>query len=122
LNSDEHFVVAAVCEIAIRKLFPAGLDAQAVTAFVADMRSRIHSETPPDQHVCEAIIRDAFRDPGVDYTNVSDAEMFIAQGAIAGMAVRALEVDEAAIDEMIVEGERAAFDAGRQPPVAPAAM
>jgi hypothetical protein len=121
-NYDEHFVVAAVCEIAVRKLFPAGLDVQAVTAFVTDMRSRIHSTTPPDQHVCETIIRDAFRDPDVDYTNVSAAAMFHAHAAIAAMAVRALDVDEAAIDAMIAEGERTALDAGRQPPVAPAFM
>jgi hypothetical protein len=119
-NHDEHFVVGSVCEVAVRKLFPAGLDTQEVTAFVTDMRSRIHSATPPDQHVCEAIIRDAFRDQNVDFANVSAGEMFHAQIAIAGMAVRNLGLDEAAIDEMIVEGERLAFDDGRHPPLAPA--
>ena len=111
-NYDEHFVVGTVCEIAVRKLYPAGPDIQEITAFVADMRSRIHSTTPPDQHVCEAIIRDAFRGQNVDFTDVSAGEMFHAQGAITGMAVRNLGLDEAAIDEMIVEGERLAFDAG----------
>jgi len=111
-NYDEHFVVGTVCEIAVRKLYPAGPDIQEITAFVAGMRSRIHSTTPPDQHVCEAIIRDAFRGQNVDFTNVSAGEMFHAQGAITGMAVRNLGLDEAAIDEMIVEGERLAFDAG----------
>jgi hypothetical protein len=34
------------------------------------------------------------------------------------MAVRTLRLDEAAIDEMIVEGERLAFDEGWHPPLA----
>ncbi len=46
-NYDEHFVAGSVCEVAARKLFPAGPDDQAVAAFVAGMRSRIHSTTPP---------------------------------------------------------------------------
>jgi hypothetical protein len=119
-NHDEHFVVGSVCEVAVRKLFPAGPDIREVTAFVTDMRSRIHSTTPPGQHVCEAIIRDAFRDKSVDFTNVSLGEMMHAQVAIAGTAVLNLGLDEAAIDEMIVEGERLAFNDGRHPPLAPA--
>jgi hypothetical protein len=115
-------VVAAVCEIAVRTLFRAAPDAQAVTAFVTDMRSRFRSTTPPGQQVCEAVIRDAFRDPDVDYTNVSSAEMFYAHVMVAGMAVRTLGLDEAAIDEMIAEGERLTFEVGRHPPLAPASI
>jgi hypothetical protein len=117
-NYDEPFVVGSVCEIAVRKLFLAGPDAQAVTAFVTDMRSRIHSTTPPDQHVCEVVILDALGDQNADFTDISAGEMFYAQGMVAGMAVRNLGLDEAAIDEMIVEGERGAFAAGRHPPLA----
>ena len=117
-NRDECFVVGFVCEIAARKRFQAGPDIREVTAFVTDMRSRIHSVTPPDQHVCEAIIRDAFRDPDVDYTNVSREEMFLAQGLITSLAVRNLGLGEVAIDEIIVESERLAFEAGWHPPLA----
>ena len=116
-NHDEHFVVGSVCEIAVRKLFPAGLDIREVAAFVTDMRSRIHSTTPPDQHVCEAMIRDAFRDQSVDFTDISVGEIFHAQCAITVTAIRNLGLDDAAIDEMIVEGERLAFYAGRHPPL-----
>jgi hypothetical protein len=42
-NHDEHFVVGSVYEVAVRKVFPAGPDLREVTAFVTDMRSRIHS-------------------------------------------------------------------------------
>jgi hypothetical protein len=121
-NYEEPFVVAAVCEIAVRKLFQTAPDAQAVTAFVTGMRGRIRSTAPPGQQVCEAVIRDAFRDPDVDFTNVSSAELFRAHGAVAGMAVRTLGLDEAAIDEMIAEGERLTFDLGRHPPLAPAGI
>jgi hypothetical protein len=116
----DGFVVGSVCAVAVRKLFPAGPDIREVTAFVTDLRSRIHSTTPPGQHVCEAIIRDALRDKNVDFTNVSPGEMMHAQVAIAGMAVLNLGLGEAAIDEIVVEGERLAFDDGRHPPLAPA--
>jgi hypothetical protein len=119
-NHDEHFVVGSVCAVAVRKLFPAGPDIREVTAFVTDLRGRIHSTTPPGQHVCEAIIRDAFRDKNVDFSNVSLGEMMNAQVAIAGMAVLNLGLGEAAIDEIVVEGERLAFEDGRHPPLAPA--
>jgi len=116
-NYDEPFVVGCVCEIAARKVFPAGLDIQAVSAFVTDMRSRIRSTPPPDQLVCKALIRDALGDK-VDYTNISVEKMFFAQWVIAGMAVVSLGLGEAAIDEMILEGERRAFDGGWHPPLA----
>jgi hypothetical protein len=119
-NHDEHFVVGSVCEVSVRKRFPAGPDTQEVTAFITDMRSRIHSTTPPDHDLCEAIIRAAFRDRSVNYTNVSLVQMMHAQCAMASMAVLNLGLDDAAIDEMIVEGERLAFDGGRHPPLAPA--
>lgn len=119
-NHDEPFVVRSVCKIAVRKLFPAGLDAEAATALVIDMRSRIHSSTPPAQHVCEAVIHEALRDPDVEHANVSDGELFHAEVAVVAIAVRTLGLDEAAIDEMIAEGERAAFAADWHPPVAPA--
>lgn len=120
-NYEEPFVVAAVCEIAVRKLFRVAPDAQAVTEFVTEMRGRIRSTAPPGQQVCEAVIRDAFRDPGVDFTHVSSAELFRATAVVAGTAVRTLRLDEAAIDEMIAEGERLTFQAGRHPPLAPPA-
>jgi hypothetical protein len=69
-------VVGAVCDIAVRKLYPAKPSLQEITAFVTDMRSRIHSTTPPGQHVCEAIIRFAFRDPNASFTNFSAGKVF----------------------------------------------
>jgi hypothetical protein len=44
--------------------------------FVTDMRSWIHSTTPPDQHVCEAIICFAFCDPNASFTNFSAGKVF----------------------------------------------
>lgn len=42
------------------------------------------------------------------------------QAVVRWVAAQAAGLDEAAIDEMIAEGERAAFTAGWHPPVAPA--
>jgi hypothetical protein len=48
--------------------------------------------------------------------------MFGAHLTVAGMAVHALGLDEAAIDELIAEGERLTFEAGRHPPLGAVGM
>ncbi len=66
----------------------------------------------------EAIILDALGDQNIDFTNVSVPEIPQAQCTVAAMAVRNLGLDVVDIDEMIVEGERVAFEAGWHPPLA----
>lgn len=117
-NYDEPAVVEAVCAVAARKLFPAGLDAQAITAFVSDIRSRVHSTTPPGQLETEAVVRLVLGDPDVVISHIPNSELFHAQGMAAVGACLKLGLDEAAIDQMIVEGERIAFEQGWHPPLA----
>jgi hypothetical protein len=72
-------VVGFVCQVAVRKLFPAGPDVREVTAFVTGMRSRIHSTTPPEKHVCKALILDALGDHDVDLTNLAEDLVLLLQ-------------------------------------------
>jgi hypothetical protein len=117
-NYDEPAVVEAVCLVALRRLFPAGLDAHAISAFVSDLRSRIHSTPPPGQLETEALIRAALGDPDVIIRHIPYAEVFQAHTAVIGAACVRFGLNEAAIDQMINEGERIAFAHGWQPPLA----
>lgn len=117
-NYDEPAVVEAVSAIPARKLFPAGLDTQAISAFVSDIRSRVHSTTPPGQPEIEAVIRVVLGDPDVVVSHIPHLEIFQAQVLVAAAACRRLGLDEAAIDQMIAEGERIAFVQGWHPPLA----
>lgn len=117
-NYDEPAVVEMVFRIAARKLFPTDPDAQAITELVADMRSQIHSVAPPGQRETEALILAAFDDQKVNLTHIPASEVLQAHGAVVIMAKLRLGLDEAAIDQMIVEGERTAFEHGWHPPLA----
>jgi hypothetical protein len=117
-NYDEPGVVEAVCAVAARKLFPAGVDAQAIAAFASDVRSRVHNTTPPGQLETEAVVRFVLGDPDVVMSHVPNSELFHAQVVVAAGACLKLGLDEAAIDQMIVEGERIALEQGWHPPLA----
>lgn len=117
-NYDEPAVVEAVCVLALRRRFPSGADPQAITAFVSGVRNRIHSETPPGQRETEAVIRFALGDPDVRVGHIPTLELLLAQYVTAAEACIQLGLDEAAINQMIIEGERVAWEQGWQPPLA----
>lgn len=119
-NYEEPFVAGFACEIAVRRLFPGPLDVRAVTAFVDDMRGRIHGTEAPDRKVSEDLMRGALGDHSVSFAGVSLEELFHCQLMITAAIVLDLGLDEVTIDEIIVGGERSAFDAGRHPPLATA--
>jgi hypothetical protein len=74
-------------------VFPAGPDAEAITAFDSSIRSRIHRTTPPGQHETEALIRAALGDPDVVIRNIPSLEVFQPQAAVAAAACVKLGLD-----------------------------
>lgn len=86
-------VVEAVCVLAAHRVFPAGPDAEAITAFDSSIRSRIHRTTPPGQHETEALIRAALGDPDVVIRNIPSLEVFQPQAAVAAAACVKLGLD-----------------------------
>lgn len=116
---DEFFVVATACHTALHKLFPAGPDRQAVTAFVADLRSQIHGTAPPEQAASETLILSALGDPNAGQPDLPLDQTFFSLGVIANLAVRNLGLDAVTIDKIIVDAEQSAFAAGKHPAPAP---
>jgi hypothetical protein len=117
-NSDESVVVGFAFQLAVRKIFSPSVDVREITKFVIDLRSRVRSAAPPDQLVAEALIRDALGDPDVDISDINSGEILMTHGAILLYAARKLELDEPDIKQLILDGERIAFEQGWNPPLA----
>jgi hypothetical protein len=108
-------VVEAVCVLALRKRFPGGPDPQTITAFVSGFRGRIHSTPPPGQLETEAVVRFALGDPDVRVGHIPSSELLLAQYLTAAEACIQLGLDEAAINQIIIEGEQVAWQQGWKP-------
>jgi hypothetical protein len=117
-NDDEPAVVEAACEIAVREYFGGDYDVRAITSFVSQMRSKIHSVEPPEQLAAEALIRSALGEPDVVTDDIKSGQKYQMRISVLGQAKLLLGWDEATVDQRIVEAERVAFERGWHPPPA----
>jgi hypothetical protein len=117
-NDDEPAVVEALCEIAVREYFGSDYEEQAITSFVSQMRSRIHSVEPPEQLATEAVIRSSLGEADVFADDIKSGRKYVIQISVLGQARIWLGWDEATVDQRIVEAERVAFERGWKPPLA----
>jgi hypothetical protein len=121
-NYDEPAVVESACQIASRKLFPNGADAEEIGAFVARLRSLVIARKPgattAGREETEAVIHAALGDPDILLSRFHKAEVFHAQAAVIAGARSKLGLGDATITQMIIDGERTAFERGWHPPLA----
>jgi hypothetical protein len=121
-NHDEPAVVEAACQIASRKLFPNGADAEEVGAFVARLRSLVLARKPggttAGQEETEAVIHAALGDPDIVLSRFRKSEVLHAQAAVIAGACSKLGLGNATITQMITDGERTAFERGWHPALA----
>jgi hypothetical protein len=116
-NDDEPAVVGLVFELTVRRLFPESVDVREITAFVRDLRSRVHTTAPPDQLESEALIRDALGE-SLDISGMRPLKIFTTRAAILAGAVLKIPLRESDVRQLILEGERIAFEQGWNPPLA----
>lgn len=117
-NNDEPAVVEFACQIALRRLFRGGCDASDIAGIVEVMREATGGDSPVDPLKAESMIRDALGEPDIDVKNIDPGQQFRLRYLIAVTAISLLESDEAAIDEIITDSERIAFERGWKPPIA----
>jgi hypothetical protein len=117
-NYDEPGVMEVACQLAVRRLFSESIDVREITKFVMELRSRVHSTTPPDQLEAESLIRAALGDHDVVVSDINSMNIFTAYGAILGHATQRLALSEDDIRKLIRESERLAFEQGWKPPLA----
>jgi hypothetical protein len=118
-NDDEPAVVEAVFEVVMRRLFGSGYDLQGVTDFVDKVQAVVEGQPHVDQLKAETLIRSALGEVTIDRSGISSGERYILQGVLAGSGVFVMGVvEEAAVNEIIAEGELVAFERGWKPPLA----
>jgi hypothetical protein len=117
-NDDEPAVVEAACELAVREYFGDDYDVRAVTSLVSGMRSRIHSNEPPEQLATEAVIRSALAEADVMTGDINPGQKLHIRGLVTIEVRIRLGWDEAAVDRLIVAAERIASERGWNPPLA----
>ena len=118
-NNDEPAVVEIICEIEARRYFRSHADVRAITAFVAELRAKIHSVAPPGRLETEALVRLALGDPDVVISGIKRLDVFAIQVAIAGQLSRSLDLSESEIVQLIVQAEQLAVERGWHPPLGP---
>lgn len=117
-NNDEPAVVEIACQIASRRLFKGGYDASDIAKIVDVMRAATEGDSPVDPLKAEAMIRDALGEPDIDVKNIDPGQKFRLRYLIAVTSTSLLESDEVAVDEIIADSERIAFERGWKPPMA----
>jgi hypothetical protein len=118
-NNDEPAVVQGAFEIVMRRLFGPEYDIRAITEFVGNVRAVMDGEPEVDQVKAEALIRAALGEAGVDADRINPGERYVLQTILAGGGIFSMGItDEAAVNGIIAESERVAFEQGWRPPLA----
>lgn len=117
-NDDEPAVIEAACELAARRFFPEGYGVRAITTFVSELRVATGNNPPLDQLKAQAVIRSALGEADVIIGDITPAQRFNMRIAVTVLVTGKLGLEEAAIDQLIVDSERIAFERGWHPPLA----
>jgi hypothetical protein len=116
-NKDEPAVIEIACEFAVRRYFKSSINIDEIAAFVADMRGRVRSTSPPGQSETEALIRLALGDRDIAVPQVSASEIFLIHGTVVGQVVYRLQLTQAETRRLVERAERQAFKRGWNPPL-----
>jgi hypothetical protein len=117
-NDDEPAVVAAACEMAVRRFF-ATYRHVPVEEFVTDMCERIAKERAPSPQVdMEAVIRAALNENCDVPLDIKRGELLRIRGAVTANITDILKLNADAIDDFVAEAETVAIARGYSPPPA----
>lgn len=117
-NDDEPAVVKFACQIVVRRLFGHECNYRDITAFVDDLKAATEGDPPIDQREAEMLIREALGTAEVNISDIDPGQKFVLTSMIAGTASMVLDLDETAVNEIITESERLAFEHGWKPRLA----
>lgn len=119
-NDDEPAVVEAAAELVLRRYFGPGQPdpelarslAYAVTAGLGQIRR------PLDERHADAVIHSALGEPSPVFDALKPGDKHVLKGTATSIAAVMMDLDEAAVDELLREAERVAFERGWHPPLA----
>jgi hypothetical protein len=114
-NNDEPAVVKYACQAVVRQLFGNERNIKDIMTFVEDLQTATKGDPPIDQRKAGSLIREALGIADIDASDIDPGQQFVLTSMIAGTAAMLLDLDEAAVDEIITESERIAFEHGWKP-------
>lgn len=117
-NDDEPAVVEFASQIVLRQLFGNEYEAGEITNFVNNLQAATEGDPPVDQLNAEMLIRDALGEAKIDVKGISPGQRFLVRALMAATGAYLLDLNEAAVDEIISDSERNAFEHGCKPPIA----
>jgi len=114
-NDDEPAVVELAFKSILRLFLGEDYDAHDIGEFL-DLVEYV-AAPPIDRSMAENLIREAMGEPGVEENNTPPQQRYLLQVLMAGLASLHLELGESAVDEIITDSERLAFERGWKPPL-----
>jgi hypothetical protein len=120
-NDDEPAVVEAGCELVLRRYYgPAGADEASVAWLATALREAFAADKRPiDEHQVQTVIRAALGDTTGDLGTDVSGDAYRVRAVVAAFLSVRMSLDAAAVDEILREAERVAFERGWHPPLAP---
>jgi hypothetical protein len=108
-------VAEAACEHAVRQYFGPGNDVRAVTAFARRLREASGEDLGGGLMQTEAVIRTALGEAGIDVNGISASSRFRIHTVAITYMSRSLQLDETAIDVLLVAAEADVLRLGSRP-------
>lgn len=120
-NDDEPAVVEAAAELVLRRFFgPGEADADRLWWLASVTRlGMAEISRPLDEHHAEAVIRSALGEPASGLAALKPGDKHVLRGTAVTIASINMDLDEAAVDDLLREAERIAFERGWHPPLVP---
>jgi hypothetical protein len=116
-NDDEPAVVEFASQLVLRRLFGDEYDGRVIEKFVDLIRTATDGDPPVDQLNATMLIRNALGESEIEVSKIDSGQRFVLRALAAATAAYILDLDEAAVDEIITDSERIAFERGWKPPL-----
>ena len=120
-NDDEPAVAEAAAELVAQRYFgPDEPDPGKVARLTDAMAAGLDEISRPlDRRDADAAIWSALGAPSPGFDALSPGDRHVLRSAVVTVASVVMELDEAAVDGLVREAERVAFERGFHPPLAP---
>jgi hypothetical protein len=117
-DRDAVAVVQAMFEIAVPRYFRPPPDEHELSGWVAELRDAFGQQRTPDDSEIAALIRATLEESDAGIDHIDTETRLNIYGFVLGMITKKLDMTEPAIDDLILDGERVAFEGGWKPALA----
>lgn len=117
-DRDAMAVVEAMFELAVPRYFKPHPYEHQLDQFLIELSATYPDKRTPRGADIGALIRATLGEPDVAIGHIDDQTRYTIHGLVVDLIVQKLSMTQPAIDELILEGERTAFERGWKPALA----